>query len=95
MIAREAEISQRSATTHTAENEPSKPSGKTSSPPTTHYYNSRQVEKFCLDQYDDKLSKEEKAANENIRRDVFKDKEVVQHGRDLMTVSPIRKHDEQ
>ncbi|XP_063679219.1 trichohyalin-like [Bolinopsis microptera] len=56
-------------------------------PPPTHYYSSRQVEKFCLDKYDDKLSKTEKAANESIRRDVFEDKEVVQHGRDLMTVS--------
>ena len=64
-------------------------------PPPHHPPTITTADKCCLDQYDDKLSKEEKAANESIRRDVFKDKEVVQHGRDLMTVSPIRKHDEQ
>ena len=56
-------------------------------PPPAYYYSSRQVEKFCLDQYEDKLSRNEKAANESIRRDVFENKDVVQHGKDLLAAS--------
>ena len=32
-----------------------------------------QVEMFCHDKYDDKFTREEKAANESIRKDIFKE----------------------
>ena len=56
-------------------------------PPPAYYYNRRQVEKLCLDEYEDKLSRDEKSANESVRRDVFEKKDVVQHGKDLLAAS--------
>ena len=56
-------------------------------PPPAYYYDSRQVEKLCLNKYEDKLSRDEKSANESIRRDVFEKKDVVQHGKDLLAAS--------
>ena len=56
-------------------------------PPPAYYYNRRQIEKLCLDEYEDKLSRDEKSANESVRRDVFEKKDVVQHGKDLLAAS--------